>query len=430
MVLGGGADVRRPRGGRDAPTLAERASTTVHRRSATSAVARDRRRLGERRQRAHAGAVTDPRGGRRPRRRGRAGRRGGAAYWLARHGHDVTVVEKRRVPAREDVRRRAHAARPSSSSIDMGLDGRARASSTASPRPARHRAWGASSSWSGRRTPSTRSTATSCAGVTARPVRRRATPTRPVPRCSRATRPSARSSTAGSCAAPTVIDATTATPIELRAEYTIVADGANSRFGRALGTFRTRDVALRHGDPDVLDARRCTTDPWIESAARRQGPQREPDAGLRLDLPGRRRHREHRRRLAVDLPRLQERQHRRTCSTRTRTRSPSAGRSTRRIPTARPVSGRIPMGGSVGPKAGPTYLVVGDAAGAASTRSTGKASTTRYETGADGRRRDPRGARRRRRCGAAALSEAADDEYGQYFKVGPAVRQGASAARR
>ena len=32
-------------------------------------------------------------------------------------------------------------------------------------------------------------------------------------------------------------------------------------------------------------------------------------------------------------------------------------------PEGRPVSGRIPMGGSVGPKAGPTHLVVGDAAG-------------------------------------------------------------------
>ena len=27
-----------------------------------------------------------------------------AAYWLARHGHDVMVVEREDVPAREDVR--------------------------------------------------------------------------------------------------------------------------------------------------------------------------------------------------------------------------------------------------------------------------------------------------------------------------------------
>ena len=41
-------------------------------------------------------------------------------------------------------------------------------------------------------------------------------------------------------------------PVELRARYVVVADGANSRFGRFLGTFRTKRVALRHGHPHVL----------------------------------------------------------------------------------------------------------------------------------------------------------------------------------
>jgi flavin-dependent dehydrogenase len=39
---------------------------------------------------------------------------------------------------------------------------------------------------------------------------------------------------------------------EIRAEFIVVADGANSRFGRALGTFRTREWPYGHGDPHVL----------------------------------------------------------------------------------------------------------------------------------------------------------------------------------
>ena len=92
-------------------------------------------------------------------------------------------------------------------------------------------------------------------------------------------------------------------------------------------------------------------------------------------------------------------------------------------PECRPTSGRIPMGGSVGPKAGPTYLVVGDAAGSVNPFN-GEGIDYAYET-----------ARMAADVIHEALSEGdasalqrypklLDDEYGQYFKVGPAVRQG------
>jgi len=85
-------------------------------------------------------------------------------------------------------------------------------------------------------------------------------------------------------------------------------------------------------------------------------------------------------------------------------------------PEGRPVSGRIPMGGSVGPKAGPTHLVVGDAAGSVNPFN-GEGIDYAYETArmaadvihealVDG---DP-----------AALQQypkLLDDTYGQYFKV-------------
>ena len=53
--------------------------------------------------------------------------------------------------------------------------------------------------------------------------------------------------------------------VDIRAEFTIVADGANSRFGRALGTFRTREwpygTAIRTYWESPTHA-----EPWIESA--------------------------------------------------------------------------------------------------------------------------------------------------------------------
>jgi flavin-dependent dehydrogenase len=85
-------------------------------------------------------------------------------------------------------------------------------------------------------------------------------------------------------------------------------------------------------------------------------------------------------------------------------------------PTARPVSGRIPMGGSVGPKQGPTYLVVGDAAGSVNPFN-GEGIDYAYETA---------------HMAADTIHEALVDrnplalsdyprqlhaEYGQYFKV-------------
>ena len=75
------------------------------------------------------------------------------------------------------------------------------------------------------------------------------------------------------------------------------------------------------------------------------------------------------------------------------------------------------MGGSVGPKAGPTYLVVGDAAGSVNPFN-GEGIDYAYETARHGRRRDPRGTGGRRPDRAAALpARLLDDEYGQYFKV-------------
>ena len=164
-------------------------------------------------------------------------------------------------------------------------------------------------------------------------------------------------------------------------------------------------VAVRHGDPHVLGVA-APRRPVDRVGARRQGPQRQPDARLRLDLPGRRRHREHRRRPAVDVPRLQERQH-----------DPPARRL--RPPDRRPLGDRRRPAGvparsagasrwaaRSGPRPGPTYLVVGDAAGSVNPFN-GEGIDYAYETARMAADVRPRGAGRRRPDGAAALPEAA-----------------------
>ena len=83
--------------------------------------------------------------------------------------------------------------------------------------------------------------------------------------------------------------------------------------------------------------------------------------------------------------------------------------------TCEPTGGRLPMGGSVGPKAGPTYLVVGDAAGTVNPFN-GEGIDYAYETGrmaAEVLHEAVAG----RPLRAAAYEKRLEAEYGQYFKV-------------
>ena len=103
----------------------------------------------------------------------------------------------------------------------------------------------------------------------------------------------------------------------------------------------------------------------------------------------------------------------------------------RRRPTrsAGPTSGRIPMGGSVGPKAGPTYLVVGDAAGTRQPVQR-RGHRLRLRDRPHGRRRAPRGAGRPRPARAAALPEARSTTSTASTSRSPACSPGSSAGRR
>ncbi|MDQ3312389.1 MAG: geranylgeranyl reductase family protein [Actinomycetota bacterium] len=203
-------------------------------------------------------------------------------------------------------------------------------------------------------------------------------------------------------------------PIEIRAKYTLVADGANSRFGRALGTSRTRDWPYGTAIRTYFETPRHD-DPWIESALDlkdRNGttapgygwifPVGDGTVNIGVGLLS-----TFRDFTSVNTTHLLDGY----CH-----QIADRWQIDPEAPTQRATSGRIPMGGSVGPKQGPTYLVIGDAAGAVNPFN-GEGIDYAYETA---------------RMAADVLHEALtdgnatalqlypkllEDEYGQYFKV-------------
>jgi geranylgeranyl reductase family protein len=202
--------------------------------------------------------------------------------------------------------------------------------------------------------------------------------------------------------------------LDIEARYVVVADGANSRFGRALGTFRTRDwpygTAIRTYWQSPKHA-----DPWIESALDVKDRNGNPMPGYGWIFPvgdGT---------VNIGVGLLSTFRDFKSVNT-THLLDAYAHQVADRWeidptkPEAKATSGRIPMGGSVGPKAGPSYLVVGDAAGSVNPFN-GEGIDYAYETA---------------RMAAQVLHEALisndpavlqqyprmlDAEFGDYFKV-------------
>ena len=206
----------------------------------------------------------------------------------------------------------------------------------------------------------------------------------------------------------------TGSSVEVRAKYVVVADGANSRFGRALGTFRNRSWPYGTAIRTYWESPRHA-DPWIESALDVKDRNGNPLPGYGWVFPvgdGT---------VNVGVGLLST--FRDFKSVNTSQLLESYAHMVRERwdidpdhPTSIAKAGRIPMGGSVGPTTGPTYLVVGDAAGSVNPFN-GEGIDYAYETA---------------RMAAQVLHEALtehdslalqqypklfDDEYGQYFKV-------------
>jgi geranylgeranyl reductase family protein len=201
---------------------------------------------------------------------------------------------------------------------------------------------------------------------------------------------------------------------EIRARYIVVADGANSRFGRALGTSRNRSfpqgMAIRGYYESPLHA-----EPWIESAldVRDRSGASLPgygwifpvgDGTINVGIGLLSTFRDWK---SVNTSRLMD---------EFAATAPAYWGISESTSCGPPTGGRLPMGGSVSPNVGPTWVLVGDAAGTINPFN-GEGIDYAYETG---------------RMAAGLLDEALrtgdgmalqryphllEEEYGLYFKV-------------
>ena len=201
---------------------------------------------------------------------------------------------------------------------------------------------------------------------------------------------------------------------QVRARYIVVADGANSRFGRALGTARDRTYPLGMGVRGYFHSP-YHDEPWIEShldLSDRLGNHPpgygwifpvgdgtvNVGVGLLSTFAGWK---------EVNTSRLMAA----FCDT-----APARWRLSPDTACGAPTGGKLPTGLSVFPKVGPTWCTVGDAAGSVNPFN-GEGISVAYETG---------------RMAAAALDEALrsgdglalqryparlEEQYGLYFKV-------------
>ena len=211
-----------------------------------------------------------------------------------------------------------------------------------------------------------------------------------------------------------VKDKATGETREIHARYVVVADGSLSRFGRALGTARNKSypqgIAIRGYFESPLSA-----DPWIESCldVHDRDGRSLPGYGWIFPLGDGT--------INVGIGLLSTYKGYRDVNT-THLMNEWAATAPERwgidpdAMLAPPTGGRLPMAGSVNPKVGPNWLIVGDAAGSINPFN-GEGIDYAYETA---------------RMAADLIDEAIvsgtgqplqryttmlDDEYGLYFKV-------------
>jgi geranylgeranyl reductase family protein len=201
---------------------------------------------------------------------------------------------------------------------------------------------------------------------------------------------------------------------EVRARYVVVADGANSRFGRALGTSRRRDYPLGMAIRGYFESPRHD-DPWIESHLdiRDKAGNVLPGYGWIFPVGDGR--------VNVGIGLLSTFNQWKAVNTSHLMDAfvdyaPDYWGISPETSCGPATGGRLPMGLSVGPHVGPTWLVTGDAAGTINPFN-GEGIAYAYETG---------------RLAAAVIDEALttgdglvlqtypdllEAQYGLYYKV-------------
>ncbi|MDQ1439629.1 MAG: menaquinone-9 beta-reductase [Acidimicrobiaceae bacterium] len=202
--------------------------------------------------------------------------------------------------------------------------------------------------------------------------------------------------------------------VDVRARYVVVADGANSRFGRALGTSRRRDYPLGMAIRGYFESPRHD-DPWIESHLdiRDRAGNVLPGYGWIFPVGDGR--------VNVGIGLLSTFNQWKAVNTTHLMEAfvdyaPESWGISPASSCGPATGGRLPMGMSVGPSVGPTWIVTGDAAGAINPFN-GEGIAYAYETG---------------RLAAGVVGDALssgdglvlqeyprllDERYGLYFKV-------------
>ncbi len=200
----------------------------------------------------------------------------------------------------------------------------------------------------------------------------------------------------------------------VRARYVVVADGANSRFGRALGTARDRTFPLGMAIRGYFRSPRHD-DPWIEShldLRDRQGnhlpgygwvfPVGDGTVNVGVGLLSTFSGWKH-----VNTSHLMTA----FCET-----APASWGISPATATCAPTGGRLPTGASVQPRVGPTFVVVGDAAGCVNPFN-GEGISVAYETGRLAADAVDLALRTGDGLALQTYSQRLDEVYGLYFKV-------------
>jgi menaquinone-9 beta-reductase len=201
---------------------------------------------------------------------------------------------------------------------------------------------------------------------------------------------------------------------EVRARYVIVADGSLSRFGRALGAARNKaypqGIAIRGYFESPI-----STDPWIESCldVRDRDGASMPGYGWIFPLGDGT--------INVGIGLLSTFNGYKDVNT-THLMTEWAATAPERwgidpdAMLAPPTGGRLPMAGSVNPKVGPNWVVVGDAAGSINPFN-GEGIDYAYETARMAADLVDEAVRSGTAAPLARYTTLLDDEYGLYFKV-------------
>jgi geranylgeranyl reductase family protein len=211
-----------------------------------------------------------------------------------------------------------------------------------------------------------------------------------------------------------VKNTTSGTVEEIHARYVVIADGANSRFGRALGTARRREwpqgMAIRGYYESPLHA-----EPWIESALdlRDRNGNSLPGYGWIFPVGDGQ--------INVGIGLLSTFRDFKSVNTthilnEFAATAPDYWGISPETSAGPPTGGRLPMGGSIEPKVGPTWVVVGDAAGSINPFN-GEGIDYAYETGHLAADLLDEALRTGNGLALQRYPRLLDDEYGLYFKV-------------